>query len=79
MKTFKLLKVSENYDEVIVEAETLEEAKELAEDLEWETDEPQLIKEAYKEVESSGDIDADEEELDEEDWIVEWDAYERDE
>ena len=78
MKTFKIQKVKEIYEEVIVEAETLEQAQEYALDCDWEEDGPYLTKEQYKVVESSGDPDADEEALDEEDWIVTWDSNSRD-
>lgn len=78
MKTFKLQKISEVYEEVIVEAETLEQAQEYALDCDWDEDGPILAKERYKVVESSGDPDADEEALDEEDWIVTYDPNSRD-
>ena len=79
MKTWKFLKVSEIYDECIVKAETLEEAKQKALDEEWERDdEPMLIKEQYKVVESSGDIYDDYDLLMEEDWNTIWDINDKD-
>lgn len=75
MKTFKLQKVSEIYEEIVLNAESLEEAKEIALDSdEWESDGPYLVKEQYKVIESSGDIELDYNELDEEDWNVTYDS-----
>lgn len=74
MKTFKLQKVSEIYEEIVLNAESLEQAKEIALDSDdWESDGPYLIKEQYKVIESSGDIELDYNELDEEDWNVTYD------
>lgn len=74
MKTFKLQKVSEIYEEIVINAESLEQAKEIALDSDdWESDGPYLIKEQYKVIESSGDIELDYNELDEEDWNVTYD------
>lgn len=78
MKTFKLLKVSEIYEETIVEAETLEQAQEYALDCDWEEDGPYLVKEQYKVVESTGDIDRDVEALENEDYIITYDSDSRD-
>lgn len=75
MKTFKLQKVSEIYEEIVINAESLEQAKEIALDSdEWESDGPYLVKEQYKVIESSGDIELDYNELDEEDWNVTYDS-----
>lgn len=75
MKTFKLQKVSEIYEEIVLNAESLEKAKEMALDSDdWESDGPYLIKEQYKVIESSGDIELDYNELDEEDWNVTYDS-----
>lgn len=75
MKTFKLQKVSEIYEEIVLNAESLEQAKEIALDSdEWESDGPYLVKEQYKVIESSGDIELDYNELDEEDWNVTYDS-----
>lgn len=75
MKTFKLQKVSEIYEEIVLNAESLEQAKEIALDSDdWESDGPYLIKEQYKVIESSGDIELDYNELDEEDWNVTYDS-----
>lgn len=75
MKTFKLQKVSEIYEEIVLNAESLEQAKEMALDSDdWESDGPYLIKEQYKVIESSGDIEFDYNELDEEDWNVTYDS-----
>ena len=75
MKTFKLQKVSEIYEEIVLNAESLEQAKEIALDSDdWESDGPYLIKEQYKVIESSGDIEFDYNELDEEDWNVTYDS-----
>lgn len=75
MKTFKLQKVSEIYEEIVLNAESLEQAKEMALDSDdWESDGPYLIKEQYKVIESSGDIELDYNELDEEDWNVTYDS-----
>ena len=75
MKTFKLQKVSEIYEEIVLNAESLEKAKEIALDSDdWESDGPYLIKEQYKVIESSGDIELDYNELDEEDWNVTYDS-----
>lgn len=75
MKTFKLQKVSEIYEEIVLNAESLEQAKEMALDSDdWESDGPYLIKEQYKVIESSGDIELDYNELDEEDWTVTYDS-----
>ena len=75
MKTFKLQKVSEIYEEIVLNAESLEQAKEMALDSDdWESDGPYLVKEQYKVIESSGDIELDYNELDEEDWNVTYDS-----
>lgn len=75
MKTFKLQKVSEIYEEIVLNAESLEQAKEIALDSDdWESDGPYLVKEQYKVIESSGDIELDYNELDEEDWNVTYDS-----
>lgn len=75
MKTFKLQKVSEIYEEIVLNAESLEQAKEMALDSDdWESDGPYLVKEQYKVIESSGDIEFDYNELDEEDWNVTYDS-----
>ena len=75
MKTFKLQKVSEIYEEIVLNAESLEEAKEISLDSDdWESDGPYLVKEQYKVIESSGDIELDYNELDEEDWNVTYDS-----
>ena len=75
MKTFKLQKVSEIYEEIVLNAESLEQAKEIALDSdEWESDGPYLVKEQYKVIESSDDIELDYNELDEEDWNVTYDS-----
>ena len=75
MKTFKLQKVSEIYEEIVLNAESLEKAKEIALDSDdWESDGPYLVKEQYKVIESSGDIELDYNELDEEDWNVTYDS-----
>lgn len=75
MKTFKLQKVSEIYEEIVLNAESLEQAKKMALDSDdWESDGPYLIKEQYKVIESSGDIELDYNELDEEDWNVTYDS-----
>ena len=75
MKTFKLQKVSEIYEEIVLNAESLEQAKEMALDSDdWESDGPYIVKEQYKVIESSGDIELDYSELDEEDWNVTYDS-----
>lgn len=75
MKTFKLQKVSEIYEEIVLNAESLEQAKDIALDSDdWESDGPYLVKEQYKVIESSGDIELDYNELDEEDWNVTYDS-----
>lgn len=75
MKTFKLQKVSEIYEEIVLNAESLEQAKEIALDSDdWESDGPYLVKEQYKVIESTGDIELDYNELDEEDWNVTYDS-----
>ena len=75
MKTFKLQKVSEIYEDIVLNAESLEKAKEMALDSDdWESDGPYLVKEQYKVIESSGDIELDYNELDEEDWNVTYDS-----
>ena len=75
MKTFKLQKVSEIYEDIVLNAESLEQAKEMALDSDdWESDGPYLVKEQYKVIESSGDIELDYNELDEEDWNVTYDS-----
>lgn len=75
MKTFKLQKVSEIYEEIVLNAESLEQAKEIALDSDdWESDGPYLVKEQYKVIESRGDIELDYNELDEEDWNVTYDS-----
>lgn len=75
MKTFKLQKVSEIYEEIVLNAESLEQAKEIALDSDdWESDGPYLVKEQYKVIESSGDIELGYNELDEEDWNVTYDS-----
>lgn len=75
MKTFKLQKVSEIYEEIVLNAESLEQAKEIALDSDdWESDGPYLVKEQYKVIESNSDIELDYNELDEEDWNVTYDS-----
>lgn len=75
MKTFKLQKVSEIYEEIVLNAESLEQAKDIALDSDdWESDGPYLVKEQYKVIESSGYIELDYNELDEEDWNVTYDS-----
>ncbi len=75
MKTFKFQKISEIYEEIILNAETLEQAqKYAAESGSWGADGPYLVKEQYKVIESTGDIYLDSDELMEQDWHVTYDA-----
>ena len=79
MKTFKFQKVSEIYEEITLNAETLEQAQEYAAESDlWESDGPFLVKEQYKVIESTGDIYLDSDELMEQDWNVTYDSNSRD-
>ena len=79
MKTFKLVKIYERESVCYIQAETPEQAFEYAlEADEWEDGENALTKEMYKWVDASGDIDADIDALDEEEYIVTWDINSRD-
>ena len=79
MKTFKFQKVSEIYEEITLNAETLEQAQEYAAESDfWESDGPFLVKEQYKVIESTGDIYLDSDELMEQDWNVTYDANSHD-
>jgi len=79
MKTFRFIKSYEKVYFTTVEAETLEQAKELANDYDWtEDDEQYLVRESYKVVESSGDIWDDDDALNEADEIITYNAYSHD-
>lgn len=71
MKTFKFQKVYETYEEITLTAETFEAAQERAEE-NWnqcQASGPYLIKERYKVVESTGDVDLDNDNLIDADYI----------
>lgn len=79
MKTFRFTKVYEKVYFTTVEAETLEQAEELANDYDWtEDDEQYLVRESYKVVESSGDEWDDDDALGEADEIITYNAYSHD-
>lgn len=75
MKTFKFQKISQIVEEITLNAETLEQAQEYAAESDfWESDDPFLVKEQYKVIESTGDIYLDSDELMEQEWNVTYDA-----
>ena len=69
MKTFKFQQIEKIYLECVVEAETLEEARQKAVTASWDEDEPELIGERYKVVESTGDLYYDNDSLMDKEWI----------
>ena len=69
MKTFKFQQIQKIYLECIVQAETLEEARQKAILASWDESEPELIKHQYKVVESGEDIYDDYDALMEQNWI----------
>lgn len=69
MKTFKFKRTSTMYEECIVQANTLKEAKKLSEKAAWDDSGPCNTTEQYKVVESSGDLYLDYDNLMDSDWI----------
>ena len=69
MKTFKFQQIEKIYLECIVQAETLQEARQKAVKASWDEGDPELVGERYKVVESSEDIYDDYDLLMDKEWI----------